>query len=165
MCWISKTPPVEEIAKVNIPVFKVCNEKEGEGNGVISYYEYFKYELNRTYSISSLSVIKSCCEDGPIVYIQFIDNDGKITTTANHSETITPLEYRIYQGFHSYSSECEYYNQYVGIKVFLENKLVGDYHYHKALVVKGYIPKGAKYYKNANGEIVSDAIVLTECIQ
>lgn len=160
MCWTSKTPPVEQIAEVDIPIFKVCLEEESEG--VISYYRYFKYELNHIYSVRKLSVVKKCRKDGHIVYTQLINGDGEIITISHSSEIITPLEYRIYQGFHSYSSKCKFENRDIEIKVFSRNKLVGHYHYSKALVVKGYIPKGAKYYENEEGEVVSEQIKIVK---
>jgi len=149
MCWKSSKLN-EQISDGNVEVFKIC--LTGENNNICSYFfNDFKYQLNKKYE----TIIK-------------------VGRTAIHPYA-TDL-YRGDNGFHSYSASCsmEKIGIYSGFfkPVFhpriaiYSSKHIYLYTYEAPLrtmvTVKGYIPKGAKYYINGNDEIISEAIVLTE---
>ena len=80
----------------------------------------------------------------------------------------------ITQGFHSYSRQDCFYAIEYGISIYSRNRAKeekedGDWclinrldytPYEEIVVLEGIIPKGSCYYKNDNGEMVSDRIVL-----
>lgn len=137
MCWTSIEVPVEKTAELDIPIFKVC-KIDNDGN-ITSYYYDFEYELNKTYA-----------KDTPLEvdYVATFDI------------------FKIHSGFHSYSSKCPIKNTRSGFRISGPTwGTLDTFGSHESVViVKGFIPKGSKYYENARSAYVSDAIVLTECI-
>lgn len=75
----------------------------------------------------------------------------------------------ISEGYHSYATGVELCDTFNSLDIKLicpeEICLNKSYYYHNCVVHKGYIPKGAKYYMNSNGEIVSETLVITKDIQ
>lgn len=135
MCWIS-SEAIPHIAEEDIEIFKIC---EGiEADEVESYYRLYFYKLNQVY--------KLVC---PIV-VEF-------------REDILPNKFAINRGFHSYIKECtiRISSIYKSAEVLYNGTCIESYNDY-AIKVKGYIPKGTKYYINNNGECVSEAICLTE---
>lgn len=99
---------------------------------VLSYFMLSNYTLNKVYKL-----------DSPIKVKQFATCYG------------------INRGFHSYDKTCivkHYRSDIVVVNEYCSIETYCDY----AIVVKGYIPKGATYYINDRKEYVSDEICLTE---
>lgn len=69
--------------------------------------------------------------------------------------------YFVEEAFHSYSNSCLIYWLDFNTISINGTRYIGPY----LIKVKGYIPKGAIYYINEIGEIVSDKIVLTDYIE
>ena len=69
-------------------------------------------------------------------------------------------EIAIYEGLHSYSTECPIkFDTYIG-----KNRFIDYYPPNESIVkVECVIPKGATYYENENGEIVSDTLRIVSC--
>lgn len=135
MCWIS-SEVIPRIAEEDIEIFKMC---EGvEANEVESYYRLCFYTLNHVYKLISPIVVEL-------------------------REDILPNKFAINKGFHSYIKECTIRTSsiYKSAEI-LYNGICVDTYNDYAIKVKGYIPKGTKYYINNNGECVSEAICLTE---
>lgn len=146
MCWIgTKDNEIEmQIAAEDIPIFKVV---ECKGCIFSPYY----YSIGVTYIL------------------------GEEYRTGMKIRTVE--DYMVVEsGFHSYSrQDCFYADIGYGISIYLRNsrakeeKKDGDWclinrfdytPYDEIVVLEGIIPKGSCYYKNDNGEIVSDRIVL-----
>jgi hypothetical protein len=73
--------------------------------------------------------------------------------------------YEIHSGFHSYDPRIlQFYKNYDSIIVAKGSLRVWTYGSHMS-VFKGFIPKGAFYYSNMSGELVSDQIVITNKIK
>ena len=130
MCWITNKKAVCQLATKNIEIFKIMIFNSS--NTVVSYYQEFKYKLNKAYDTKELEVIYSHDYD--------------------YGE--------IYEGFHSYASDCTVRKGNV-ISVWNDVNFLDSYNIY-SVIVKGYIPVGAHYYLNERGEYVSDEIYLTE---
>lgn len=142
MCWLSNNKPAIKVAEENIPIFKICMKMLSKEDCVQSYYWEFVYHLNREYDIFE--------EDGvnALDYCQLLDN-----------------RYRIDVGFHSYGINVILRVNNNGDTMFVETpRIVIDSYYKtkKVIRVNGYIPKGANYVTNEQGEYVSNKIVLTD---
>ena len=61
MCWISNIPVRENIAKEDIPIFKVCLYLN---NNIVSYYRNFIYILDRIYNTNIRFVSKQAIVNG-----------------------------------------------------------------------------------------------------
>lgn len=68
--------------------------------------------------------------------------------------------YTIDKAFHSYLASCEIRSKEKGLVEVCHT----TYRSYFLIKVIGYIPIGATYYVNGKGEVVSDKIVLTNCI-
>ena len=135
MCWVSDVA-VPRIAEEDVEIFKICESYELDV--VESYYMLSYYTLNEVYKLAS-----------PIV-VEF-------------KEDILPNKFAINRGFHSYIKECvvRTFSIYKSLEVQYNGRCIEAYNDY-VIKVKGYIPKGTKYYINNNGECVSEAICLTE---
>lgn len=143
MCWNSRNA-IAKIADNDIECFKIVLLYRH--NTICSYYQEFKYELNKLYK-TELNVTK-------------------------YRSGFTS----ILQGFHSYSNELEYdiitYNMIPLIKVFNNktNNILQSYIIHstlsnkniltKTVIANCIIPKGSVYYINKSEEIVSDQLII-----
>jgi hypothetical protein len=123
------------IAKEDIEIFKIC--ETFSDNIVKSYYRDVPYTLGKIYKMSI-----------PIEVCKVVTFD---------------FSFQINKGFHSYAKECVVrpFAYYCSIEIFHRDTNIGTYH-NNTIKVKGYIPKGTKYYINKFGECVSEAICLTE---
>lgn len=144
MCWIaSKYYPdtlIEKSADEDIVVYKVMRRKEN--SRLLSYFKGFEYVPEELYSIQKDLVI-------------YDEGDDKRT---------------ISEGLHSYSGKCV-------VEIWLRDEMINihgidwmhrdtnlNMPYHKydgngdndIVIVKCVIPVGSKYYRNEDGEIVSD---------
>jgi len=145
MCWESKELKLL-VSDGNVKVFKICLVSEN-GNNYFSYLYRFKYILNKEYH-TELNIKKV------------------ITGGLNYGN----------EGFHSYSAEhCKAENgwsdmmTHYAMSVLSKNRNIGIYFVRRnklpLALINGYIPKGAKYAINADGEIISDSIVLTDVVR
>ena len=147
MCWSSKTLE-KRIANEDIKVFKVGYERNAK---LDSYYRWFLYDINRLYE------------------------------TAIHPERFEEL-YVITQGFHSYNrKKCSYFckikdniilHKIKDIQINVRTKITGkiiDRYYGNIIdsikIFECTIPKGAEYFENEDGEIVSNQIIIKKIIE
>ncbi len=153
MCWTG-TLDDYKIAYKDVHVFKVLYKEVNERNETIYYAPLtgFQYELNKLYGTKELELIKS---------IQYKKN-GKVT---------------IEEGLHAFSFKCKPNIIYIPLKtckineyLFLFEKnyisvlsayeeMEGDF---ELILLECIIPKGAKYYENEEGEIVSNYLIVTD---
>lgn len=143
MCWDSNKLETK-IADKDIQVFKIVNWNN------TSVYQDFHYETGKEYE----SYVRIERED-------WSDNEG---------------HYTISQGIHSYNSRkvhVEYsYKDYFGNICSKYFKVVGnnmtiDYFvrvYMRLKCVDCVIPKGATYYENEQGEIVSNRLIYNKTL-
>lgn len=132
MCWIN-TKAEKQIAEKDIKVFKLGETHE---DLFCSMYIGFKYQLNQLYT--------SCID------IEFQDYSGSFVGS---------------QGFHSYDPSIVHLEIREDVisrwAVYAGQRMLdfdtGDANYVKAECI---IPKGAEYYENEHGEIVSNQIII-----
>ena len=134
MCWQGKNVPL--IADKEINVFKLVLVNE---DGVITSV----YHRNHIWKL------------------------GKIYTTSVKGTPIGNHEARVYKGFHCYSVKDVFLelvdaNKIIHVRHLFKNldsfwRQDRTYGYHVS-VMECTIPKGALYYKNEYGEIVTDRI-------
>lgn len=73
--------------------------------------------------------------------------------------------YEVNSGFHSYDPRIlQTYKNYDSLIIAKGSLRIWTYGAHMS-VFKGFIPKGAHYYSNMSGELVSDQIVITNKIK
>lgn len=141
MCWIGED--VKQIAKENIPIFKICCLIDGQ---IISLYQKYPYNLNMPY-YSEIHIE----ETGLIHYM---------ITKGLHSYH---PKVRIWYAYDQYAIPkvriWYAYNQYAIWGLHGTVMCTTDLNIIKVI---GYIPKGSVYYLNYRGEYVSDKLVLTE---
>jgi hypothetical protein len=129
MCWISKNKPERLVAKEDITVYKVVQiYPDGK---ILSYFNDFPYKLGEIYN--TVITVKHL-KDG---YNDF---------------------YFVEQGFHSYN-----YHLKIGLDPFLNMPIAYDessvrYYGSGIFGMLCVIPKGAEYYVNEYGDIVSTSI-------
>lgn len=133
MCWTTYKEVKCKTAEKDIRIFKVCSPSNSP-EVFISAYREFEYTLNKTYDVKK--------ELELIMY-------GKDTYYGEINE-----------GFHSYSPNCTIKNETI-ISIWNDHQFLDSYD-SDSIIVYGYIPKGAHYYRNEAGEYVSDKICLTE---
>lgn len=135
MCLILTKQPRKNVAKKDIKVMKVLKPDN------LSYYRDFKYEVGKTYNL------------------------GQELEVLNYK--MSDFWY-IYEGFHSFYDGIKLYNMgdFGGLilQVVLKNLLLeGAYYSLSNIVAFCTIPKGAKYYHDAEkGLYVSDSIRIDE---
>lgn len=138
MCWITYNKPDPVIASKDIPIYKIMYFKREYlfKKKFISAFKDFQYKLGETYT-GQMGIPK-------------LDNIGR---------------YYIDCGFHSYNPLVTYITKdHNGSSMVIKciNKPVGGFFLWDNLVILyGYIPRGACYYENEDGECVSNAIKLT----
>lgn len=139
MCWVSNGKPEIKIAEEDIPVWKVVYKIEDISKRCKSYYYDYIYREN-------------ICEHTPIAF-----------------KTLGNL-FKGEGGFHSYSDELKGMYTLRGINVnrkFTPFTYITLFDYPKEpnlKMAKFFIPKGAQYMKNDEGEIISNAIVFNSFI-
>lgn len=142
MCWkTNKNIFLQPIkTKGDIPVFKICMPTRDE-NCIISFHQVFPYKLNEVYTLENQDMTL-------------------ILPTVDWTTTIAS----IYEGFHSYITDCKIYDNLVGhIYIMgINAERIGCYGKSQVVKVFGYIPKGSTYYINEKGECVSNSICLTK---
>lgn len=131
------------VADQDIRVFKICRKEVRDGSSdVYSAYMYKQYTIDELYSMSEMKV--------------------------------TPISsgFGVSDGFHSYSDDCKvlcseaYYDKlliriYSCSRSFMLDYFLSDK--NRAIVkCSCTIPKGSKYFKNEDGEIVSDNIIIDD---
>ena len=134
MCWwaISQKDMQIKTADTPIKVFKVCCRNHYNKQRVFSYYMDFNYKEGETYKLPMYT--------GTRFDIQM---------------------WHRYDGFHSYSQDVNitfYRDEYLAVRD--QNMQFIDYLQLKQnlVIAECTIPKGAHYYMNQRGEIVSDQI-------
>jgi hypothetical protein len=129
MCWISNNKPERLIAKECITVYKVVQiYPDGK---ILSYFNDFPYKLGEIY---------------------------KTVITVKHLKDGYNDFYFVEEGFHSYNYQSE-----IGLDPFLQTPITydrnGTKYYGDAIYgMFCIIPKGAEYYVNEYGDIVSTSI-------
>jgi hypothetical protein len=129
MCWISNNKPERLIAKECITVYKVVQiYPDGK---ILSYFNDFPYKLGEIY---------------------------KTVITVKHLKDGYNDFYFVEEGFHSYNYQLE-----IGLDPFLQTPIAYDKSSARYYGVGIYgmlcvIPKGAEYYVNEYGDIVSASI-------
>lgn len=136
MCWCGKDN--REIAKIDIPVFKIV-QKDPE-LGFISYYRYFQYKVGDVYSSRIKKII------GPEMSYLSINN-------GLHSYSNDCKIAKI--GCSFFISSCKGYEVDFCVE---ENE-------RKLYKLECVIPRGSAYYKNKFGEIVSSRLKILKAIQ
>lgn len=134
MCWKGKYLP--KIAKKDIPIYKIMI-RGGYGDFYLSYYQKFPYTLN-----------------------------AKISEEIKTPFMIDSYKGKISKALHSYSKEyTKIESSFNGFCVRSREKELDYYSYILApgmlAIVSGYIPKGATYCMNENGEYISNELILT----
>ena len=135
MCWSTKKPAVLKMAEKDIAVFKVVEQVDEK---LLSYCKGFPYEIGKLYE-TRIGDRKVKC--------------GRLC---------------IEEGFHSYSNKCKWkpLDQITDTihKVTFGNCVLAiDISIlYEHVKVNCIIPKGALYYENEHGEIVSDKIIIKE---
>ena len=144
MCWITynKNNLDHVIASKDIPIYKIMHFKREFlfKKKFISAFRDFQYKLGETYS----------GEMG----IPRLDN------------TVVGGRYYIDRGFHSYNPLVTYITKgrdaLHSIDIKCRDHNIGGFLLDNNLVILyGYIPRGACYHENEDGECVSNAIKLT----
>lgn len=142
MCWkTNKDIFLQSIkTKGDIPIFKICRYIRNK-DYILSFHQDFLYNLNKVYTL----------EDSDM---------SLVLPTVNWTTTIAS----IYEGFHSYITDCKLYDNLVGhvYVMGINAERIGCYPESQVVKVFGYIPKGSTYYINEKGECVSNSICLTK---
>lgn len=121
-----------KIAKRDIAVYKRCIRSE-EGD-ILSYFERFKYIPNRLYKVRlSFTESRNAFDDIEQEYAESLSRDAIVY---------------VGHGFHAVLKPSR-----------LRASILDDV---DGIVRKFIVPKGAKYYTNAVGNIVSNKIILRE---
>ena len=142
MCWKTRQDIFLQSIKTkgDIPIFKICLPTSDK-NCIISFHQTFLYNLNKVYKLK--------------------DRDMTLVSpTVDWTTTIAS----IYEGFHSYITDCKLYDNLIG-HIYVKGinaETIGCYGKSQVVKVFGYIPKDSTYYINENGECVSNSICLTE---
>lgn len=140
MCWVSATAEVKT-AKEDLFVFKllidVCHKRP---NTLLSPIYRYLYHIGEKYSLQ-----------GPLTLLvsQYADR------------------YIINEGIHSYTVDCRVVKQSDGSCVVKNQagEILNTYPYigsYDFVIVSCIIPKGANYFVNCAGEVVSDTIKIVE---
>ena len=135
MCWVGKE--VECIAEKDIVTFKLLNIHKKE---LRSYYRSFLYKLNTLY-------------------------ETRLEKQISNNDTI-----EISEGFHSYDIKCLVDKSYGLYGVFSAKEGEKDWYIESVstpdvVFVKSIIPKGSIYFRNIDGEIVSNKIIIKELLK
>jgi len=149
MCWESKELKLL-VSDGNVKVFKICLVSEN-GNNYFSYLYQFKYILNKEYH-TELN-IKKAINGG-----QNYGNEGFHSYSAEHCKAENGWCDMMTHGAMSVQPKSVKSLKILDIYFVRRNKL-------PLALINGYIPKGAKYAINADGEIISDSIVLTDVVR
>lgn len=133
MCWISNNKPNRLVAEEDITVYKVVQISLDDK--ILSYFNDFPYKIGEIYNTTI--VIKHYKDD----------------YSADCSDF-----YFIEQGFHSYN-----YHLKIGLDPFLNTPNAYDkngtrYYGDDIYGMLCIIPKGAEYYVNEFGDVVSTSI-------
>jgi hypothetical protein len=129
MCWISNNKPERLVAKEDIAVYKVVQISPDDK--ILSYFNDFPYKLGGIY-------------DATITIKRYKDEYNDF--------------YYVEQGFHSYKYKLE-----IVLDPFLKMPLTYDrngtkYYGDDIYGMLCIIPKGAEYYVNELGDVVSTSI-------
>lgn len=141
MCWTTYKFPKRRKAKKDVPIFKVLRKHQRA-----FFYPEFEYTLGKKYKTTKMKNYLS------ILYEYYI---------LKHSVTILKRSVTIHKAFHSYSGDLRLDITESDATIHLKNGRFEIYHdYEQPVVAYGVIPKGATYYVNEKGEIVSNEIIL-----
>lgn len=132
MCWESKTCNIQ-IAKENIPVFKVVDNQAGK---LYSYYLGFEYTLGVEYT-QKLNIIKE--KDLYAINVGFHSYSMKNAVTYE----------MVYEG-----------ERFIKVNSYPTNSPLDSFWRYSSVIADCIIPKGSRYCLNEKGEYVSDRIAL-----
>ena len=144
MCWITYNKPDPIIASKDIPIYKIMHFKREFlfRKKFISAFREFQYKLGETYTVEM----------------------GILTPIRDTYEGIY-WRYYIDRGFHSYNPLVTYITKDIALPSMTikcrDHSLGGFLLSDNLVILYGYIPRGACYYENENGECVSNMIKLT----
>jgi hypothetical protein len=137
MCWTGKLED-KRVADKSITVYKILAKRHN--NTYVAPYMETIYEVGEMYTISSLNPLK----------------------------TAFGCSYIINKGFHSFDKNCtvcylpNYSTSVFGADGFFNCYITCWHAGDIAVIAKCTIPKGATYYRNYRGEIVSDTLIIDE---
>lgn len=136
MCWNSKKHQKVRIARRNIKVLKVVQQKP---NNCTEFFPYY-YEGNCSYVLN---------EESPFVHIKLED----LSQPKRH------YCYKINTGYHSYKRSLQYMIV-LNVGIFIDNRhfFPRRYETYEVCIMECIIPKGTMYYLNEDGEYVSEKI-------
>jgi hypothetical protein len=139
MCWNGDNRPI--VSKKDIPVFKIGLQKKSSKK-IYSYFQFMEYELGMTYK-SNINII-------------------------DYDRWFRPDFISILEGLHSYSMDVDvvkYGGLYIktvikrnGNDKLLERYSINKIDEYNLVIMDCIVPKGATYYINEDGEVVSNLI-------
>ena len=135
MCWITDERTTAQVAKEDIPVFKLCTRDMS--NNILPYYysNKLKYEVDLTY------------------------------TSKIHKFKNAAGQHEINRGIHSYSPKCTISSFSYGVSVISpEFRTLDNYCRYALCMILCVIPEGSTFYLNEKGEYVSNRITVVKAI-
>lgn len=147
MCWKSKEKKTPQIAGEDIFVYKVMLQNPDTGRYKSLYYGK-DYEAGKIYTTYMVPI-----DAGPLFCAKYriMINEGFHSYNADKTEIIKDIYWRV----NSKEVKNNCLERIYCYSYFL------DYEYREVVAVKCIIPKGACYYENELGEMVSDQIIVT----
>jgi len=137
MCWIGNLTD-KKIASEAVTVYKIL-AWDGLNRKYVAPYQRTEYKIGKMYTISSLIPTKHCFGE----------------------------YYLINEGFHTFNKDCLVrYGSCRDAIIYgqngVERMIIGGSLTDLAVIAKCTIPKGATYYENSRGVIVSDSLIVNE---
>lgn len=155
MCWTTICKPKKIKAEEDIVCYKFLFSNPEKYNKAVPYYRsLFAYNLDKAQQVRI---------DINITELTFLNDETRA--------------YECHEAFHSYGGECHLQHSmgiamvtYEGHPVgcyFTNDEYINPFQSTESLYIhKCIIPKGAVYYKNEKGEIISSDIIVTpQCVK
>ena len=151
MCWKSKEKKTSQIAGEDIFVYKVMLQNPDTGRYKSLYYE-MEYEPGKVYSTYMEPIdVGPLCEKCRIMI-----NKGFHSYNADKTEIVKGISMN-HWSINSKETKDFWLDMIYGFSYL-------DDEYKELVAVKCIIPKGACYYENELGEMVSDQLMVTDNI-
>lgn len=159
MCWVSHNEPVKLVAEKDVPVFKIARIAN-DGNTILPYF----YSSRAWYTENTIYL-----EPGITPNIKISGADKPYTITKGlHSYSVENLRLQSYY----HIDEVTKFIPLVRITTHKTTPMSQDvvvngqtYNIPNTAVMLCIIPKGATYYINEIGEIVSDTLEVKHIIR